>query len=416
MSIDSRNVTEGSVFFALKGENSNGNLYAAEALKKGASAVVVDDPQFKGLPKHFLVEDSLVALQELAVFHRNQLQIPFIGITGSNGKTTTKKLVHTVLSSFFNTFCTQGNYNNHIGVPLTILSIPIDTEIAVIEMGANHQGEIRQLCKIAQPTHGLITNIGKAHLEGFGGIEGVKKGKGELFEFLGIQKGTAFVPLHQPFISEISEKVDRKVVFSNKDYLLPNLHFGKIKSESLQPEIQFFIDEYFFQCKLFGEHNFSNIISAIAIGHHFGVPFPRMVQAIRDFSPETNRSQLIQIGANQFIMDAYNANPSSMKASVEAFVKMDSIFPKILILGDMLELGDYAKKEHSDMAQWISELKNIRPLLVGKNFKDSALQLGITHFSNVSELKEWWDSEQIVNHFILLKGSRGIALEKMLTA
>jgi len=414
VSIDSRNIAEGSVFFALKGENSNGNLYAADALKKGASAVVVDDPNLKDLPRYFYVEDALTALQELATHHRSQLQIPVIGVTGSNGKTTTKKLIHTVLSSFFRTYCTQGNYNNHIGVPLTILSIPEQTEFAVIEMGANHQGEIRQLCKIAKPTHGIITNIGKAHLEGFGGIEGVKKGKGELFDFLRGHQGTAFVNIQQPFLKEISEKVSKIVPFSVKDYLLPEVQFGKIKVESLQPRIQFHIDEYEFKCDLFGEHNFSNIISAIVIGHHFGVPFEKMSNALHQFTPESNRSQIASIGSNQFLMDAYNANPSSMRASVESFYRMQTDLPKLLILGDMLELGEYSEKEHYDMAHWVSGLTSIQSILVGKNFQEPAQTLGISHFLNVEELKDWWKTTSINNHFILLKGSRGIALEKML--
>ena len=414
VSIDSRNVSKGSVFFALKGENSNGNLYSADALKKGASAVVVDDPKLKDLTGHYYVEDALTALQELATHHRSQFQIPFIGVTGSNGKTTTKKLIHTVLSSFFRTYCTQGNYNNHIGVPLTILSIPEHTEFAVIEMGANHQGEIRQLCQIAKPTHGIITNIGKAHLEGFGGIEGVKKGKGELFDFLGGHQGTAFVNIQQPFLKEISEKVSKVVPYSLKDYLLPGVQFGKIKLESLQPRIRFHIDEFPFDCDLFGEHNFSNIISAIVIGHHFGVPFQKMSIAVRQFTPESNRSQIASIGSNQFLMDAYNANPSSMRASVESFYKMQTDLPKLLILGDMLELGEYSEKEHYDMAHWVSGLTSIQSILVGKNFQEPAQTLGITHFLNVEQLKEWWKTTSINNHFILLKGSRGIALEKML--
>lgn len=415
VSIDSRNVAEGSVFFALKGENSNGNLYAADALKKGASAVVVDDPTLQDLPRHFYVQDALTALQELATHHRSQLQIPVIGVTGSNGKTTTKKLIHAVLSSFFRTYCTQGNYNNHIGVPLTILSIPEQTEFAVIEMGANHQGEIQQLCQIAQPTHGIITNIGKAHLEGFGGIEGVKKGKGELFVFLGGHQGIAFVNIQQPFLKEISERVSNNVVaYSTQEYLLPEVQFGKIKLESLQPRIQFHIDEFPFDCDLFGEHNFSNIISAIVIGHHFGVPFEKMSNALHQFTPESNRSQIVSIGSNQFLMDAYNANPSSMRASVESFFSMQTDLPKLLILGDMLELGEYSEKEHNDMAHWISGLTSVQSILVGKNFQNPAKTLGITHFLNVNELKEWWKKSLITDHFILLKGSRGIALEKML--
>jgi UDP-N-acetylmuramoyl-tripeptide--D-alanyl-D-alanine ligase len=415
VSIDSRNITKGAIFFALKGENSNGNLYAADALKKGASAVVVDDPSLSNLPHHFLVTDSLVALQQLANHHRRQLNIPVIGITGSNGKTTTKKLIYTVLSSFFKTYATQGNLNNHIGVPLSVLSIPPDAELAVIEMGANHQGEIAQLCQIAEPTHGLITNIGKAHLEGFGGIEGVKKGKGELYDYLARHKGIAFCNINQPFLEELAVHVDQIIKYSISEFLLPEYPFGKINLTSIHPSITFTIDDISFYVNLFGQHNFSNIITSVALGHHFGVPLIKMKEALARFAPESNRSEIVNIGSNQFLMDAYNANPSSMKASVDAFIQIESDLPKILILADMLELGEYAEMEHFNMCGSLAQLNHSKVILVGPNFEKSANEFGILHFMNVHELKGWWKNNKIEQHFILLKGSRGMALEKMLS-
>jgi UDP-N-acetylmuramoyl-tripeptide--D-alanyl-D-alanine ligase len=416
---DSRRVVKNGLFFALKGENFDGNRFAEAALENGAAYAVIDDPQLAGSHDGMLlVEDSLQALQDLARHHRRQLQIPVIGITGSNGKTTTKELVSAVLHQKYRLFYTAGNYNNHIGVPLTILSIPTHAEMAVIEMGANHQGEIAFLCTISQPSHGLITNIGKAHLEGFGGIEGVKKGKSELYRYLAQHDGIVFINLSEAFLEELAQDVERKVFYQQTPeasfYKKDNYGF-ELKEAAPLVRAAFRDEhgkEWYIHSQLPGAYNFNNIITAIALGLYFEVPAERIVSAIEAYTPQNNRSQILQSGSNTILLDAYNANPTSMIEALRNFDKMEGD-RKIVVLGDMLELGDYAEEEHQQIAELARSMDFQDIILVGEEFA----KLGeeeVYIFKNVEQLKAWWKGEGIENALILIKGSRRLQLERLL--
>ena len=324
---DTRKIQAGDLFFALRGERFNGNLFAEKALEMGAAYAVVDDPQLPDHPNLLLVEDTLKTLQDLARHHRRQLEIPIIALTGSNGKTTTKELIAAVMGSHYPLQYTRGNLNNHIGVPLSLLSISSDAEVAIIEMGANHQGEIDQLCHIAEPTHGLITNVGKAHLEGFGGEEGVRKGKSELYRYLADRKGVAFVNLSEPHLLDLSEPVSKRIFYKEDEVCRNSGPFYAVRFVKDEP---FVVAEFLGDdgqlieicSQLIGRYNFNNVMTAIVIGWYFKVPCDKIKKAVEAYTPANNRSQLVNIGSNTLILDAYNANPSSMTQALLTFQAM----------------------------------------------------------------------------------------------
>ena len=353
---DTRKIKQDDLFFALKGPNFNGNDYAKTALEAGAAYCIVDEIKEFNDDRLIKVDDVLHTLQSLAKKHREQFDIPFIAITGSNGKTTTKELIHAVLSTTYKTYTTEGNLNNHIGIPLTILKIKKDAEIAVIEMGANHQKEIESYCTYAMPTHGLITNCGKAHLEGFGGEEGVKKGKGELFEYLKNNKGTIFVFSDYDYLIEMSNGCDTIVSYSSKnsDALL----VGNILKDDtfLEVSISKGANINSIQTKLVGGYNLPNILVAVIIGKYFQVKDTEIVNALENYTPTNSRSQLLKLGSNDIILDAYNANPSSMKLAIENFAKIPG-GEKILMLGGMMELGIESNQEHEKIIDLIDQFE-----------------------------------------------------------
>lgn len=415
VSTDSRNIIPGSIFFALKGASFNGNTYAQEALKKGATFAVVDEEQYAIPENCILVKDGLTALQNLARDYRQRFHIPVIGLTGSNGKTTTKELIAKTLSKRYQTHFTKGNFNNHIGVPLTLLDLEEKHEVAVIEMGANHQKEIEFLCSIAQPSHGLITNIGKAHLDGFGGIEGVKKGKGELLDYLLDNDGTFFYNIGDPNLVELAAKINRKIGYGLKDSLQDD--FYKIKLNSAAPFINIdLLDENYKQHSLRtniqGKYNAENIAAAIATGHYFKVSIDGILDAIGTYIPSNNRSQLVEYKGARVFKDAYNANPDSMLVSIQSFLKSLK-GKKLLILGDMKELGDFSKKAHQDIVDLVQSLE-VQCVLVGEEFGKVSLPKEILHFEDVQATKSWFDLQDLNGLVILLKGSRGIGLERLL--
>jgi UDP-N-acetylmuramoyl-tripeptide--D-alanyl-D-alanine ligase len=414
---DSRKIEDGCLFFALKGDLFNGNKYAEEALQKGAAYAIIDEQEYKKDDKTVLVDDVLSTLQKLATFHRRRMLIPIIGITGSNGKTTTKELISVVLNSQYNCHFTKGNLNNHIGVPLTLLELTSEHEVAIIEMGANHVGEIDFLCKIAEPTHGIITNIGKAHLEGFGGIEGVKKGKSELYKFIQWQNGVVFINMEEPFLSELFEGISKRVFYKKSEK--PNPLEASYETVFFQ-EPSFvkvgFLDNnqelISIQSQLIGHYNFNNLMTAISIGRYFRVLPKRIKEAIENYIPSNNRSQLVKKGTNTIILDAYNANPTSIKNALIHFGRVVSN-NKIVILGDMLELGEFSDDEHIKIAQQAIDLNLDHVILVGNEFSKVKIE-GVQHFRNVNDLKEWFVKKDFQETHFLIKGSRGIRLEKLL--
>ncbi len=417
VSTDSRKITKDCLFFALKGENFDGNKYAKQALKNGAAYAVVSDPALKRTRNCFYVKDTLKTLQDLANFHRKQFNIPFIAITGTNGKTTSKELISAVLGSTYTTSFTKGNFNNHIGVPLTLLGISKESEIAVIEMGANHIGEIDFLCRIAEPTHGIITNIGKAHLEGFGSQEGIKQTKSELYRFLASSGGTAFVNMDERFLNELVACVADTVSYGTKS---ENQFSAKLIEAD--PFVKFSFKEanktYKVTTQLFGRYNFNNAITAMALGLYFGIKPEKIKEAIENYRPTNNRSQLIKKGKNTFYLDAYNANPSSMQLAVKNFGELTAK-RKGVILGDMLELGKYSKKEHAAILNLLLKLQDKEKLsgpiiLVGPAFKKVKDPEKTLWFPNVQELKTWYSKQKFKHTHFLIKGSRGIRLEELL--
>ncbi|MFN7116453.1 MAG: UDP-N-acetylmuramoyl-tripeptide--D-alanyl-D-alanine ligase [Saprospiraceae bacterium] len=416
---DSRQVKAGDLFFALKGERFDGNQFAQKALEQGAAYVVVDDATVVSSAQFLLVEDTLLALQQLAQFHRRHFDIPVIAVCGSNGKTTTKDLISAVLSSHYPTHYTKGNFNNHIGVPLTILAMPPKTEVAVLEIGANNIGEIDALCKIAEPTHGLITNIGKEHLEGFGGLEGVKQGESELYRYLAAHKGMAFINKDEPFLEELAQPVKKKFFYARSESFDMNNPIYEIRLLQTLPfvKVAFHNDDFDevieVNSQLFGKHNFANIMTAIVLGRYFKVPAHKIKAAIEHYKPLSNRSQILQIDSNTFLMDAYNANPSSMEQAILTFAEMKGTH-KIAILGDMLELGEASAVEHSLIAQMAVNQGFDQVVLVGKEFESEARKHHVLHFENVTTLREWFETQHFTNTVFLLKASRGIQLEKML--
>jgi len=407
---DTRKLKPNDIFFALKGPNFNGNTYAETALDMGAAIAVIDDKAYYTRPdKMMLVEDVLHTLQELALWHRMQLNIPILAITGTNGKTTTKELVSTVLASTYKTIATVGNLNNHIGVPLTLLSIPPDTEIAVIEMGANHQLEIESYCRIARPTHGIITNIGKAHLEGFGSEEGVRKAKGELYDFLRDHDGSVFVCNSYPYLLEMSEGIMEVITYGEADAdctgqpLATSALLGvKVTSDDTVGTLQ---------THLTGAYNFPNVMAAVTVGLYFNVPGARIKEAIERYVPSNNRSQVIKQGSNTVIMDAYNANPSSMRAAIENFAGIEAA-KKVLLLGAMMELGPDSVKEHQALVDLLQRTHWHAVVLVGGDF--SKVQHPYLFLENAAAAAQWLQQQQFTDTYILVKGSRSIGMEKVL--
>ncbi len=449
---DTRKLKEGDFFVALKGPKFNGNQFALQALDNGAVYALIDEMPSEselqaselsepGISKRLLlVDDALTTLQQLAKYHREQLNIPFIAITGSNGKTTSKELIYAVLASHFKTYTTQGNLNNHIGVPLTLLSIHKDAEMAVIEMGANHQKEIESYCAYTLPTHGVITNCGKAHLEGFGGIEGVRKGKGELYQFLRDHNGTAFVYADYDYLQPMSAGIANIVQYGHNKGLVQ----GRIEasepfltvavtagldsadagtdSSSTAPQENSTPTQnnpIIVRSQLVGDYNLPNILCALTIGKFFGVPTDKMIKAIEDYAPSNSRSQLIEQGTNHIILDAYNANPSSMKVAIENFARIHAN-RKILLLGGMMELGAESIAEHKALVELIASLGFKEVVLVGGDFiytKDLFTQYNNANFiykDNALEARDWLLQANPQNSYILVKGSRSMKMEQVL--
>jgi UDP-N-acetylmuramoyl-tripeptide--D-alanyl-D-alanine ligase len=411
---DTRKLKAGDIFFALKGDHFNGNAFARQAIDEGALYAVIDEkvPMDIGIEipgKTILVNDVLETLQQLAMHHRKQFTIPFLAITGSNGKTTTKELIHAVLSSSFITYTTEGNLNNQIGIPLTILKIKPDAEIAVIEMGANHQKEIASYCSYTLPTHGLITNCGKAHLEGFGSLEGVKKGKGELFDYLRTNNGSAFVMWDYNYLRDMSKGISNLFTYGTVDAAIEGL---MAKSELfLEVTIGKGAKMSSIKTQLVGDYNLSNVLAAVAVGKYFKVPDDKIKAAIENYSPSNSRSQLVEIGTNTIILDAYNANPSSMKLAIENFAGLGAA-NKVLLLGAMAELGDESPDEHKAIVDLIKKHNWKNVVLVGGDF------LKVDHpflkFSNAVDAKDWFQQQHFENTYFLIKGSRSMQMEKML--
>jgi UDP-N-acetylmuramoyl-tripeptide--D-alanyl-D-alanine ligase len=407
---DSRNIEVNSIFIALKGDNFDGNNFVDSAISKGAAIAISDCKTNMGKPNVEIVSDSLVFLQDLAKLHRSKLRIPVIGLTGSNGKTTTKELIASVLKKKFNVLATKGNLNNHIGVPLTVLSINADVEIAIVEMGANHIGEIGNLCSIAQPTHGLITNIGKAHLEGFGSFEGVKIAKSELYKHISENNGNIFINSSDSILIELASKhkVKNLIGYGREifDASCENTKAGTLKLKIIAKGDMFTINS-----QLVGNYNTENILAAIRIGEFFGVDYPIAINAIEEYTPSNNRSQIEITPHNEVVLDAYNANPSSMDAAITNFASIQTEKPKAVILGEMLELGQYSMEEHTRIADIAKKhFKDI--ILLGSNF--SHIQ-GVSHwFPSYVECAEYIKANPFIGYKILIKGSRGVRLENLL--
>jgi UDP-N-acetylmuramoyl-tripeptide--D-alanyl-D-alanine ligase len=407
VSTDSRMIEEGCVFVALKGERFDGNDFAYKVAEENIASCVIADR--KDLPHHerlFIVDDSLTTLQELARLHREKCNIPIIGITGTNGKTTTKELTAAVLSKKYNIIYTQGNFNNHLGLPLTVLRIKPDTEMAVVEMGANHPNEIAQLCTIANPDFGIITNIGKAHLEGFGSFEGVVKTKNELYDFIRNKNGKVFVNRDNELLMELSNGIDSHTygkdnkadieanIVSSNPYLIINWEGNEIKTN------------------LVGDYNFENVMAAISVGCYFNIEKSLIIEALENYTPTNNRSQYIKSEKNEIVMDAYNANPVSMHHAIKNFRNISSE-NTLLILGDMRELGKDSEKEHQTIINLIKELKFENVMLVGEEFKKAAGDTDFATFTNVKELLAFINVNDISGKKILIKGSNSINLKSI---
>jgi UDP-N-acetylmuramoyl-tripeptide--D-alanyl-D-alanine ligase len=407
---DTRKIKNGDLFFALKGPNFNGNQFAKQALEKGAAYAIVDEGNDKD-EKIIVVNDVLKTLQDLALHHRRQFDdaVPFIAITGSNGKTTSKELMYAVLATTYKTYATEGNLNNHIGIPLTILKIKNDAEMAIIEMGANHQKEIEGYCKYALPTHGVITNCGKAHLEGFGGEDGIRKGKGELFDFLRSTNGTAFVMWDYDYLREMSKGIATIVKYGTHHADVN----GSVANSSgfLEVEINKGAALITIKTNLVGAYNLPNVLLGVALGKYFNVPDLKIKEALEAYTPSNSRSQLIKKGTNNIILDAYNANPSSMKAAIENFSKMEGS-SKVLMLGGMMELGSQSIDEHQQLVDLIKKYDWEKVVLVGGDFNRT--NHGFIHFRDSNEAREWFKTQHFENSSILIKGSRSTAMEKVL--
>ena len=407
---DTRKVKEGDLFFALKGPNFNGNTFADQALEMGAAFVIVDEPEVVKDDRYLLVADVLTTLQDLSNLHRRTLGIPILAITGSNGKTTTKELVNAVMSKKYKTYATVGNLNNHIGIPLTLLAMDESIEFGIVEMGANHQKEIASYCSFVEPNYGLINNVGKAHLEGFGGFEGVKKGKGELYQYLFETNGIAFINSKNEHLMEMSPFESPVLYGRNSDFY--NAKF--LKSD---PFVTFIAgNEELVETKLVGDYNFDNILAALCIGKYFGVPSIAANQAIEQYDPTNNRSQIVKTEKNEVIMDSYNANPTSMRAAIENFASMQKR-NKVLILGDMYELGEESETEHANIGALLNLLTDSTIIIVGKHMQAAAKECASAHyFETKADAVTYLEANPLVDRVILLKGSRGMGLESLMPA
>lgn len=413
VSTDSRSNNEGVIFFALKGASFDGNKYVPDVLKNGAAYAVADDHALAGTKNVFIVDDVLTALQQLALFHRRFLNIPIVAITGTNGKTTTKELIAAVLAKKYVIKATAGNYNNHIGVPLTLLSMDQSIELGVVEMGANHVGEIKVLCEIAEPNYGIITNVGKAHLEGFGSFEGVKTAKGELYQYLKKTQGQLFINADNDHLREMAEGIGNRIEYG----LQKGTITGQIVKDHPFVSIQWYAGNdkvHNTSTQLIGGYNLENILSAICIGHTLGVADEDIVNAIEHYTPTNNRSQFIQTPNNQIIMDAYNANPSSMQVALQNFGKAE-MKNKVLILGGMKELGNDSPMEHQKLLEMILGLNIQQALLVGSEFNNLVNESDtIRHYNNTEELIDSLKENPIKDAYLLIKGSRSNKLEDIL--
>lgn len=405
---DTRKELDGKIFVALSGENFDGNVFAAEALAKGAKYVVVDAISEQGDQRYFKVENTLKTLQELARYHRRQLGLPIIAITGSNGKTTTKELVSAVLAKKYKVSYTQGNYNNHIGVPLTLLQMNESTAFGVVEMGANHQKEIEKLCTIAEPDYGYITNFGKAHLEGFGGFQGVIKGKSEMYDALRSRQKTIFINQDDPL--QVQQSLEGKV-FSFGEASFSSC-VVKINHQAQFAEVD--IAGITIKSHLLGDYNAKNITAAIGIGRYFDIPIKAIKEAVENYNPTNNRSQIIEIGSNKVILDAYNANPTSMKLSLSNLKKFSKV-KKVVILGDMFEVGEASQKEHQKIVEQLEDMDLDLAFVCGENFAQTKVE-SVNQFKTFNALKEAVEVSNIQDSLILIKGSRGMAMERVLEA
>jgi UDP-N-acetylmuramoyl-tripeptide--D-alanyl-D-alanine ligase len=412
VTIDSRNVKAGSIFFALKGEYNDGNAFAAEALKNGAALAIIDNPNYltKGC---VLVDNSLQTLQKLAYYHRQRLNANIFAITGSNGKTTTKELMFVVLSKKYKTKATIGNLNNHIGVPLTLLSLTPEVEFAIVEMGANHPGDINELCRIAEPDFGLITNIGKAHLEGFGGFEGVKNTKGELYKFLVSKKGTIFYNHQNSILVDLLNRYEAQnaIPYSNfvDDCIIDETNTNPFLSLTIKEKE----NKVGIQTNLVGNYNVENVMAAYAVGRFFGVDITSIIDAIESYVPSNNRSQLIKTQNNTVIMDAYNANPTSMENALKNLAKLNAS-KKVVILGEMLELGEYSADEHKKIVELACKMNFDKIILVGKGFAN--INSKFHYFDSALECVDYLKHNPLANATVLVKGSRGVKLEQVINA
>lgn len=398
---DTRSLQKNQIFFALKGDNFNGNTYAAKAVEAGALLAVVDEPQDVANDKFYLVEDVLESLQLLASHHRDQFDIPFLGITGSNGKTSTKELTARVMSTDRKVQCTRGNLNNHIGVPLTLLSIESDTEFAIIEMGANHIGEIAALCEMAKPTHGLITNIGTAHIGEFGGQEAIIRAKSELFDYLRKTEGIPFINMDDRVLKNMSKRFPNAITYPNELCSLksatPFVHYQDVHGETHATE-------------MIGAYNFSNIAAAVTVGNYFEVEEP--YRAIDGYMPDNNRSQLIELSSNTVVLDAYNANPDSIRVALDNLAVIESD-QKVAILGDMKELGEYSIDEHKKIIDYAETLSLNEVYLVGNDFKKAHNHSNSKVFEKIDELILFLQKQPLSAATVLIKGSRGMRMEQL---
>ncbi|MGV3707066.1 MAG: UDP-N-acetylmuramoyl-tripeptide--D-alanyl-D-alanine ligase [Arcticibacter sp.] len=410
---DTRKILPGSMFFALRGESFNGNEFAAKALENGAAFAVIDDLAYKHDERCILVPDVLQTLQQLAAHHRDQLQIPVIGITGTNGKTTTKELLYAVLAEKYNAYCTQGNLNNHIGVPLTLLAIQPDVEIAIIEMGANHQREIAALSAIAKPAFGLITNIGKAHLEGFGGFEGVKIAKAELYDFIRETDGTIFVNEDNPILREMytSRGLTKVITYGLN---AQNLVSGSIVSNDPLLTVSWSSGGTSGEIatNLTGTYNLENILAAITVGIHFGLSAEQIRQGLSSYTPGNNRSQVVRTATNTLICDYYNANPSSMKVAIDNIAAISAAH-KTLILADMFELGEESAEEHQRVIDYALKIAANRNIFIGEVFYSLRGDAQGMFFRDIQSAVEEMQNNPVTGSTVLLKGSRGMKLETL---
>ena len=408
---DTRKIEKGCLFVALRGDNFNGNKFTQQALDKGAFKVIIDDiSQHKNTGETILCKNSLTLLQKLATYHRQELNVPMIALTGSNGKTTTKEIINAVLSKKFKTTATLGNLNNHIGVPLTLLSMTKETQIGIVEMGANHKKEIEALCEIAQPNFGYITNFGKAHIEGFGSIEGVIEGKSELYKYISKEKGTLFFNADDPIQNKLLGNYPSKVGFSQTKE-----NFYTLKQIDANPYVALQAAQTNITSNLIGAYNFTNISAGVLIGDFFDIPLNDIKQAIEEYLPTNNRSQLITKGSTQIILDAYNANPTSMMAALQHFNTIKTA-SKMVFLGDMFELGETAQEEHQNIVDYLSNTNIDEVHLIGSYFSKTKLQVKNCHqYKTFEALKSAFKNTIPKDTIVLIKASRGMALERIVT-